>query len=65
MKVVALKSGFFGKLRQAGDVFEVPDGTRGSWFRPDPASSPPPPKAEPRLGGRSSKKPELQADDLV
>lgn len=34
MKVIATKLGYFGKLRQPGDEFEVPDGTKGSWFQP-------------------------------
>lgn len=34
MKVTALKPGYFGKLRSPGDVFEVPDGARASWFAP-------------------------------
>lgn len=34
MKVIATKQGYLGKLRQPGDEFEVPDGTKGSWFEP-------------------------------
>ena len=34
MKVIATKAGYFGKLRQPGDEFDVPDGTKGSWFHP-------------------------------
>lgn len=34
MKVIATKPGYFGKLRQPGDDFEVPDGAKGSWFEP-------------------------------
>ena len=34
MKVIATKLGYFGKLRQPGDEFDVPDGTKGSWFQP-------------------------------
>jgi hypothetical protein len=37
MKVVATKVGFDGKvLRQPGDAFEMPDGAKGSWFKPAP-----------------------------
>lgn len=33
MKVMAVKKGFFGKLREPGDEFEVPDKTKlASWF---------------------------------
>lgn len=34
MKVIALKQGYFGKLRHPGDEFEVPEGAKGSWFEP-------------------------------
>lgn len=34
MRVIATKPGFSGYLRQPGDEFEVPDGTKGSWFKP-------------------------------
>lgn len=34
MKVIALKQGYFGKLREPGHEFEVPDGTTASWFEP-------------------------------
>lgn len=32
MKVIATKPGYFGKLREPGDIFEVPDGETASWF---------------------------------
>lgn len=34
MKVIATKMGYFGALRQPGEEFEVPAGTKGSWFHP-------------------------------
>ena len=60
MKVIATKLGYFGKLRQPGDEFEVQDGTKGSWFQP----------VEQKANGKGSKKPEAPAsekpaDDLV
>ena len=60
MKVIAIKLGYFGKLREPGDEFEVPDGTKGSWFQP----------VEQKANGKGGKKPEAQAnekpaDDLV
>lgn len=60
MKVIATKLGYFGKLRQPGDEFDVPDGTKGSWFQP----------VEQKANGKGGKKPEAQAneklaDDLV
>lgn len=60
MEVIATKLGYFGKLRQPGDEFEVPDGTKGSWFQP----------VEQKANGKGGKKPEAPAsekpaDDLV
>ena len=60
MKVIATKLGYFGRLRQPGDEFEVPDGTKGSWFQP----------VEQKANGKGGKKPEVPAsekpaDDLV
>lgn len=60
MKVIATKQGYFGKLREPGDEFEVPDGTKGSWFQP----------VEQKANGKGGKKPEAPAsekpaDDLV
>lgn len=61
MKVIATKQGYFGKLRAAGDEFEVPEGTKSSWFQP----------VEQKASGKASgKKSEAQAaekpaDDLV
>ncbi len=34
MKVTATKPGYFGKLREVGDTFDVPDGAKASWFKP-------------------------------
>ena len=39
MRVIATKPGFFDYLRQEGDEFEVPEGTKGSWFKPVPADA--------------------------
>lgn len=40
MKVVAIKPGFFGKLRQVGDEFEVPKGEKATWFAEVKAEKP-------------------------
>lgn len=40
MKVEAIKTGYFGKLREPGDVFEVPNGAKASWFTPVKGSKP-------------------------
>ena len=53
MKVIATKLGYFGKLREPGDEFEVPDGTKGSWFQP----------VEQKANGKGGKKPEAQANE--
>ena len=34
MKVIALKQGYFGKLLEVGETFEVPDDATASWFVP-------------------------------
>ena len=34
MLVIATAKGFFGQYRDEGDEFEVPEGTKGSWFKP-------------------------------
>jgi hypothetical protein len=36
MKVVATAKGYLGSIREPGDVFEVADGAKGSWFTPLP-----------------------------
>ena len=40
MKVIATQTGYFGKLRYAGEVFEVPEGTTGTWFKPEDEEEP-------------------------
>jgi len=34
MKVIALEPGYHGKLREKGDVFDVPAGSKAKWFAP-------------------------------
>lgn len=34
MRVIATKPGYYGKLRQAGEEFDVPDKEKASWFAP-------------------------------
>lgn len=34
MEVIATKVGYYGKLREPGDTFEVPEGATASWFEP-------------------------------
>jgi len=50
MQVVATARGYFGRVRQAGETFEVPDDTKkASWFKPVAA-------AEPDAGAREGKR---------
>lgn len=35
MKVIATATGFYGRLRFAGDTFEVPDDAKATWFKKD------------------------------
>ena len=60
MRVIATEPGFFSYLRQEGDEFEVPEGSKASWFQP----------VEQKASGKGGKKPEAPAtekpaDDLV
>lgn len=34
MQVIATKKGYFGKLREPGATFDVPDKSTASWFEP-------------------------------
>lgn len=48
MEVVALRPGFYdGTLRNAGETFDVPEGTKAAWFGPadGPANKAKPAKA--------------------
>lgn len=40
MKVIATQNGYFGKLRAVGEEFEVPEGVKGSWFKPEDEEEP-------------------------
>ncbi|WP_323026536.1 hypothetical protein [Castellaniella sp.] len=46
MKVTAIARGFHGKLREPGDVFEVPSGAQAKWFTPAEAGAGPRTKAK-------------------
>jgi len=41
MRVVALQTGFYGSLRLADDIFEVPDDAKATWFVPVDPPKPP------------------------
>ena len=34
MRVIATKPGYFGKLRDIGEEFDVPDDAKATWFTP-------------------------------
>jgi hypothetical protein len=48
MEVIATKKGYFGKLREPGATFDVPDKSTASWFEPveKPKSDDKPEKAD-------------------
>lgn len=54
MKVTARFKGYYGQIREVGEVFDVPEGTKGSWFDPVPAS-PAPPVEPPKAKGNKPK----------
>lgn len=58
MRVIATAIGYFGALRVEGDEFEVPDGTKGSWFKPVAADV-----AKPSKGKGKGTAPEPGPDD--
>lgn len=61
MKVRATKIGFYIGRRRAGDVFDVPEGAKASWFEPVAGPKPPakPVDAKVQAKGKQS------ADDLA
>ncbi len=54
MKVIAKFKGYYGSIREVGEVFDVPEGTKGSWFDPVPAV-PVPPVEPPKPKGNKPK----------
>ncbi len=41
MQVTAIKPGYLGRLREVGEVFDVPEGAHATWFAPLAAAAPP------------------------
>ncbi len=68
MKVVATKRGYDNVVvREEGEEFEMPEGSKGSWFTPVKAAARAEGKAKPANGGRPATVAELasqQADHL-
>lgn len=51
MQVKAIAQGYFGKLVEAGEVFDVPEGEKASWFvavEGDEHEEAEPPQAKPK-----------------
>lgn len=76
MRVVALKPGYYGGLRAVGELFEVADDAKASWFAPVDAEQEETEQEEPEREepereetaahkGKSSRKKAAAADDLV
>lgn len=54
MRVKATQFGFFGgSRRRPGDVFEVPDGTKGAWFTEVPVKGASVEPAEKKVSARA------------
>jgi hypothetical protein len=62
MKVIATQRGYFGQLREPGDAFDVPEGSKASWFEPAKGEA----KPETKSGGKGQQgKGAATTDDLV
>lgn len=72
MKVKALQPGFFGGARiREGQEFEVPEGTKGTWFLSvdedvkAPAKAKAPVKTEPKSLSEIAKAPAVASADIA
>lgn len=63
MQVVATEKGYFGALREAGDSFDVPDGSRASWFKPVETSAEKPVETPAPKGRAAKPAPKVSDDD--
>lgn len=66
MEVIATKMGYHGKLRDPGDTFDVPEGSKATWFKPTGGVA----IAAPKVGKAKSEpkakaEPTEKADSLV
>ena len=65
MKVRAIRTGFYGGRRRPGAVFDVPEGSQGSWFVPVEVPEEQAPTIDeavaPRRGGRPRRSESAQA----
>lgn len=55
MRVIATERGYFGVLREPGDVFDVPERSKATWFEPV--------KAEPKGKSKDTPSEDKPADD--
>ncbi len=55
MRVVAVDKGYFGRIREVDDEFDVPKDLKASWFRPVTDKKPAPAKK----GGEADDVPDL------
>lgn len=53
MKVIATEKGYYGRLIEPGETFEVPDGEKATWFNPVDGS----PKEKASKGGKQAAAP--------
>lgn len=61
MRVIATKEGYDGQVRRSpGEVFDMPENAKGSWFEPHDEDAPRRGK-----GGKQGDKPESKANDVV
>lgn len=59
MKVKAIAMGYHGSLREAGDEFNVPEGSKATWFEPVAAQEEKKAPKEPKSPKEPAKEPPL------
>lgn len=59
MRVIVTAPGFWGQLHQPGEEFDVPEGSKATWFKPVKADEP---EGKPARGRKAAGE---QAEDLV
>ncbi len=65
MKVVATQKGYFGgQVREPGDEFDAPEGSKASWFKPVPAAEPVEPVKKAGKGSKSASADDA-GDDVI
>lgn len=63
MRVIAIKTGYDNvKFREVGEEFEMPAGSKGSWFKPVEETVKPEPVKEEKKSKKGSKD---AADDIT